>query len=91
MIKSVNILGGVSIFIGLIAALLCITPFGIFYAVPTGFVGFVCTTIYIGLNTRHQINTKTINPGIIALVLNSVPIVYILIGIIATKLKGQPL
>ncbi len=91
MIKTVNILGIVSIIIGIAAAIICILPFGVFYAVPIGFVGFLCTTIYIGLNTRHQINKNKINPGIIALLLNSVPIVYILIGVIITKLNGQAL
>ncbi|MBI2271965.1 MAG: hypothetical protein HYU69_16620 [Bacteroidetes bacterium] len=91
MVKTINILGNISIIIGLIAAILCAVPFGIFYAITTGFVGFLCTTVYIGLNTRHQVNTKKLNPGIIALLLNSVPLLYILIGIIITKLKGHPL
>lgn len=91
MVKTINILGSVSIIIGLVAAVLCAVPFGIFYAITTGFAGFLCTTIYIGLNTRHQVNTKKLNPGIIALLLNSVPLFYILIGIIITKLKGHPL
>jgi Na+/H+ antiporter NhaC len=91
MVKTINILGTVSVIIGLAASVLCAIPFGIFYAIPVGFAGFLCTTVYIALNTRHQVNTKKINPGIIALLLNSVPLLYILIGIIATKLKGQPL
>jgi len=91
MTKTVNILGIISIIIGLAAAILCIIPYGIFYAIPTGFAGFVCTTVYIGLNMRHQVNTKKLNPGIIALLLNSVPLIYILIGVIITKMHGQPL
>lgn len=71
MIKTVNILGIVSIIIGIVAAVTCVLPFGIFYAVPIGFAGFLCTTVYIGLNTRHQLNTNKINPGIVALLLNS--------------------
>lgn len=91
MTKTINILGIISVVIGIVAAVLCAIPMGLFYAITTGFVGFMCSTIYIGLNTRHQVNTKKLNPGIIALLLNSVPLFYVLIGIIATKLKGQPL
>lgn len=88
MVKAVNVLGIISVIVGLAAALLCAVPLGFFYAVPTGFVGFVLTTIYIGLNTRHEVNKKKLNPGIVALLLNSVPLIYILIGIIVTRMKG---
>ena len=91
MIKATNFLGIISLIVGAAAALLCAIPFGLFYAITTGFVGFLCSTIYIGLNTRYQVNTKKMNPGIVALLLNSVPLFYVLIGIIVTKIKGQPL
>lgn len=87
MIKLINILGVIAIIIGLIAGILCVFTGGVFYAIPVGLIGFITTTIYIGLNMRHQVNTQKLNPGIYALLLNSIPLIYMLIGILVVKFK----
>lgn len=77
--KRLNILGIVSIIIGSIAALLCLTNIqNFFYAIPLGFVGMVCSGIYVFIDTRNEINTKKITPGIIGMILSSVPVLFIL-------------
>lgn len=78
--QKIKLLGYVSIGIGSIAALLCIYPSvrSLFMALPVGFIGMVCSSIYVFVDMRHELNTKKITPGIIGLLLSSTPVLLIL-------------
>lgn len=81
--KRLKVLGIVSIITGSIAALLCISTIGGFiYAIPMGFIGMVCSGAYVFIDTRNEINTKKITPGIIGMILSSMPVLFILIFMI---------
>jgi len=89
MENKIKIIGVCSIVLGSIAALLCIIPIssGVFFAVLTGFLGTICSSIYIFIDTRNEINTKKITPGVIGLILSSIPIVLILAVIVLSKIN----
>ena len=89
MEKKLKVLGIVSIIIGSIAALLCISPMhsSILMALPIGFAGMVCSCIYVFLDTKNEINTKKITPGIIGILLSSAPVLLILTFIIINYFK----
>ena len=82
MQKKLNVLGVVAIVIGCVAGLLCIVPHGFFIAIPVGFIGMICSGIYVFVDTRHEINTKKITPGIIGMGLSSLPVLFMLIFMI---------
>ena len=82
MIKTLKIFGIFSILLGGIAALLCMIPLGIkglFFALIAGFFGMICSTAYIFIDSRYQLSTKKITPGVIGILLSSVPIVLIIV------------
>lgn len=77
--KRLKVLGIISIIIGGLAAILCISTIsGFLYAIPLGFIGMVCSGIYVFIDTRNEINKKKITPGIIGMVLSSLPVLFIL-------------
>ena len=87
MKKTVTVLGTISMILGIVAALLCLFPNkGILYAIIVGFFGLISSNIYIFLNTRHEINKKTITPGLIGLLLSSTPVLFILFFILKQKI-----
>lgn len=83
MVKKVRIIGYLAICFGLIA---CVFTFIQWnwpaISVISGFFGFLFSTIYTLLNTKHEVNKHPFNPGIIGLLLSSTPIVtfFILIS-----------
>jgi hypothetical protein len=89
MEKKLKVLGIASIIIGSIAALLCVSPMhsSILMALPIGFVGMVCSCIYVFLDTKNEINTKKITPGIIGILLSSAPVLLVLTFIIINYFK----
>jgi uncharacterized membrane protein HdeD (DUF308 family) len=77
--KKIKLLGIASIIIGCITTLLCVTTIqGLFYAIPFGFVGMICSGVYVFIDTRNEINKKKITPGIIGLILSSTPVLFML-------------
>lgn len=78
--KKIKLLGYISIGIGSIAALLCIYPSArsLLIALPVGFIGMVCSSIYVFMDMKYELNTKKITPGIIGLLLSSTPVLLIL-------------
>lgn len=80
MQKKIKLLGIVSIVIGSITALLCITPISgsAILSLPIGFIGMICSCIYIFFDTKKEINTTSFTPGIIGLLLSSTPVLLIL-------------
>jgi hypothetical protein len=86
--KKLKILGYISLGMGMIAALICFLPLGIFYAMPIGFFGLLISSAYIYIDTKNQVNTKKVTPGIIGMVLSSLPVIFMLIFIIMSKMKS---
>jgi len=85
MNKNLQILGVAAVCLGFLSAVLCFLPYGLFLSLPTGFLGMISSTIYVYYDTKHQINTKKITPGIIGIILSSIPIISILIIIFMSK------
>jgi hypothetical protein len=65
--------------LGSVTALGCI--FSLVLALPIGFLGMIFSGIYVYLDTKNEINTSNITPGIIGLLLSSTPVLLILIFI----------
>ena len=80
MEKKFKLLGIVSILIGSITALLCVSPItgGVILSLPIGFIGMICSCVYIFIDTKKEINKKSFTPGIIGLLLSSTPILLIM-------------
>jgi uncharacterized membrane protein YbaN (DUF454 family) len=87
MEKKLKIVGIASIALGILAALLCIVPYGIFFSLPIGFLGMMASTIYVYFDTKYEINTKKITAGIIGIILSSIPILVVLAIIIMSRFK----
>ena len=85
--KKLKLLGIVSLILGSLAALCCLLPTGIILALPFGFFGLIASSIYIFIDTRDEINTSKITPGIISMVLSSIPVLLILSVIIINHFK----
>ena len=90
MEKKLKIIGYISLFFGAAAALLCITPipFAVFFAMLAGFLGLIVSSIYIFIDTRNEVNTKKITPGVIGMMLSSVPVVFMLVIIVLSKINS---
>lgn len=85
MNKKMQILGVVAVCLGFLSAVLVFLPYGLFLSLPTGFLGMITSTIYVYYDTKHQISTSKITPGIIGIFLSSLPIIAILIIIFMNK------
>ena len=79
MPKKIKLLGIISIVIGSISALLCLSPRALIFSLPFGFIGMICSCIYIFIDTRGELSTKKITPGIVGVLLSSIPVLLILI------------
>jgi hypothetical protein len=89
MEKRLGLIGIASIILGTAASLLCL--FGIyffFFALLTGFIGMIVSSIYIFIDTRNEINTKRFTPGVLGLVLSSLPVILMLAVIIIRKFNS---
>jgi hypothetical protein len=89
MEKKLKLLGIVSVVIGSLTALICISPIpgAAIFSLPIGFIGMISSCIYIFIDTKNEINTKKITPGIIGLLLSSTPVLLILTFIIINYFK----
>lgn len=85
--KKLKLLGILSLILGALAALLCLFPGGLIIALPIGFLGMIASGIYVFMDTRDEINTAKITPGIIGMLLSSAPVLLILTFIIINYLK----
>ncbi len=85
--KKLKLLGILSIILGATAALLCLFPSGFIVAMPIGFFGMISSGIYIFIDTRDEINTSKITPGIISMALSSIPVLLILTFTIINHFK----
>ena len=85
--KKLKLLGPVSLALGIAAAILCLFPKGILVAMPVGFFGMIFSSIYVYIDTKEQINTKNITPGIIGMLLSSIPVLLIIVFTLLNHLK----
>ena len=76
--KKLKLLGILALLLGGLAAIVCLVPKGIIIALPLGFFGMIFSSMYVYIDTKEQINTNSITPGIIGIVLSSIPVVLIL-------------
>jgi hypothetical protein len=91
MEKKLKILGYFCISLGLLAAVLCITPvkFGVFFAILAGFLGMLSSSIYVFIDTRNEINNKKFTAGVLGMILSSIPIIFMLVIMIMSKMNHQ--
>lgn len=87
MEKRLKVLGIVSVILGVAAAALCIIPNKLFFAILIGFIGMICSCIYVFINTKNEINTRKFTAGILGMILSSVPVIFMLIFIIIAKMN----
>lgn len=85
--KKLKLLAVLSLILGVLAALFCLFPGGLIIALPIGFLGMIASSVYIFIDTRDEINTAKITPGIIGMLLSSAPVLLILTFIIINYLK----
>lgn len=86
MIKTTRAVGIVAITFGLIASIFAfIHIMWPMIAVVAGFLGFLFSSVYIFLNARYSVNTKTFNPGTIGLLLSSVPVIFFIIIVLSSR------
>jgi hypothetical protein len=88
MQQQIKGLGIIAIVLGSAAALLCLFPKQLIIALPIGFMGMICSGVYVFIDTRNEINKKKITPGIIGMLLSSMPVLLILIFIILSRFKN---
>lgn len=88
MEKRLRILGYISIGLGVISALLCMVPLGVFFAVLTGFFGMIFSSIYVFIDTKNEINKKRFTPGILGMILSSIPIILMMAVIVMSKINS---
>lgn len=76
MQQQLKILGIVCLVLGIVTATVCF--YSLALALPIGFLGMIGSSTYIYIDTKNQINTSNITPGIISLILSSLPVLLIL-------------
>lgn len=86
--QKLKIIGIIALILGTSAALLCLFPSGIMWALPLGFFGMISSSIYIFIDTKEEINKRKITPGIISMLLSSVPVLLILVVTVLHQLKN---
>jgi hypothetical protein len=87
MQKQIKLLGIASLTLGVLSAIIWMLPYGLMLALPIGFLGLVVSTIYVYIDTKYELTTKKITPGIIGIILSSIPIIIVLIIIIMSRFK----
>ena len=87
MQNKIKILGVIAISLGALSALLCIVPYGLFLSLPAGFLGMLTSTAYVYYDSKYQINTKKLTPGLIGIILSSIPIIIVLAIIFMSRNK----
>ena len=87
MENKLKIIGIISLVLGISAALLCILRGGLFFAIPTGFLGLLFSTTYVFIDSRYDITKKNITPGIISMILSSLPVLFLLAIMILKKVN----
>lgn len=86
MQQRIKILGIASIGIGIISSALILFGIkGLFLSLPVGFIGMVCSCTYIFFDTKYSINKAKFTLGVLGVILNSIPIVLVMILVFVNK------
>ncbi len=88
MESKLKLIGYVAFILGVTATVLSLFSFGIIYALLTGAIGMLVSIVYVGIDTKYAINKKRITIGIISMLLSSVPILFLLVVIILSKINS---
>ena len=88
MEQKLKLIGIISLVLGITATALCFLSFGIMYALLAGTIGMLISGVYVGIDTKYEINKNKITIGIISMFLSSVPILFLLAVIILSKINS---
>jgi len=88
MQKQLKIIGTIAIIIGIVSSVLAINPYFLIFALPLSIIGIITSVIYIFIDTKYQVNTNKTTPGVIGIILNSIPVLIVLSIIIYAKLSN---
>lgn len=76
--KAFNITGYLSVFFGSLSVLFTIQTEYLFFAIPVALLGNTASVIHVFIGTRNELEMGIVNRGTVGLVLNSVPIIFLL-------------
>ena len=86
MIKTTRTIGIFAIAFGLIASIFAfIQLYWPLIAVISGFLGFMCSSLYVLFNARYQVSKKTFNPGLVGMLLSSIPLIFFFILVFSKR------
>lgn len=88
MEQKLKLVGIIALVLGISATALCVFSFGIMYALLAGTIGMLISGVYVGIDTKYEINKNKITIGIISMFLSSVPILFLLAVIILSKINS---
>lgn len=76
MPKYIPLLGWIGLLCGVVAAVSAFLPgWGVFISMVAMLPGFLISSLYVMMSTRHELKMPKINPGYIGMVLSSTPLV----------------
>jgi hypothetical protein len=85
MQKYIPLIGWAGLIFGIVTAIAAFMPgLGFFIAITAMLPGFLLSSLYVMLSSRHQVETPRIHPGYIGMVLSSVPIVLFIFYFVTT-------
>lgn len=84
MLQYYRFFGGAGVVCGLICAAGLLLPgmTGVTVSVIAMLPGFLFSSLYIMLTTRHELETPKINPGYLGLLLSSAPVLVIIFALL---------
>lgn len=85
MYSGVKALGIACITVGAITTLL--SYFSLKYAMPLSIVGILMSGVYVFIDTKNQIHKSAITPGILGMILSSIPVLFVLVIIMYQYFK----
>ena len=77
MRRSIKITSYLALFFGLLAAASCLSMGLLFYGMMCSIIGIIFSIVSIFFRTKYFEETKWTHPAYIALVLSTVPVIYI--------------
>lgn len=80
-----KILTNISVILGVLAALSCFSINLLFYGLLCTIAGTISSIFVIFLRTKWLMDTKWTHPAMLALFLNSIPVIYLIIIIFIFK------
>lgn len=76
MPKYIPLIGWLGLVCGIVSAASAFLPgWGAFISMTAMLPGFLLSSLYVMMSTRHQIEMPKINPGYIGMILSSTPLI----------------